>query len=135
MVRQVRSLDCFGTRDAWSAERLLGAFVLKREERRRIPVIGDPDAPVIARLTAFYNAIAASIEKECGLVAVPLLNLTHEGFGRALITVGRLVVMDKTLRDVHRFGFDSLGDMNAEAEKIVSTAVAIVERHPEVARG
>jgi len=107
--------------------------VLTREERRRIPVIGDPDAPLIARLTAFYNAVAASIEKECGLLAVPLLNLTHEGFGRVLITVGKLVVMDKTLRDVHRFGFDSLGDMNVEAGKILAAALAIIDRYPNVA--
>jgi probable nitrogen fixation protein len=133
MVRQVRSLDTFGTRDAWPAERLLGAFVVTREERRRIPVIGDPDASLVARLTAFYNAIAASIEKKCGLLAVPLLNLTHEGFGRALITVGKLVVMDKTLRDVHRFGFESLADMNAEAEKILSAALANIDRHPTAA--
>ena len=133
MVRQVRSLDSFGTRDGWCAERLLAPFVLTREERRRIPVIGDPDAPLIARLTAFYNAVAASIEKECGLLAVPLLNLTHEGFGRVLITVGKLVVMDKTLRDVHRFGFDSLGDMNVEAGKILAAALAIIDRYPNVA--
>lgn len=133
MVRQVRSLDSFGTRDAWSAERLLAAFVVTREARRRIPVIGDPDAPLIARLTAFYNAIAASIERECGLLAVPLLNLTHEGFGRALITVGKLVVMDKTLRDAHRFGFESLGEMNREAGRILAAALAIIDRYPKVA--
>lgn len=133
MVRQVRSLDSFGTRDGWSAERLLAPFVLTREERRRIPLIGDPDGPLISRLTAFYNAIAASIERESGLLAVPLLNLTHEGFGRALITVGKLVVMDKTLRDVHRFGFESLGDMNLEARKILAAALAIIEKYPNVA--
>jgi probable nitrogen fixation protein len=133
MVRQVRSLDSFGSRDGWSAERLLAPFVLTREARRRIPVIGDPDAPLIARLTAFYNAIAVSIEQECGLLAVPLLNLTHEGFGRALITVGKLVVMDKTLRDVHRFGFESLAAMNVEAAKILAAAIAIIDRYPSAA--
>jgi probable nitrogen fixation protein len=133
MVRQVRSLDTFGARDAWSAERLLAAFVVTRDERHRIPVIGDPDAPLIARLTAFYNAIAATIERERGLLAVPLLNLTHEGFGRALVTVGKLVVLDKTLRDVHRFGFESLGHMNVEACKLLAAALAIIDRYPKVA--
>jgi probable nitrogen fixation protein len=79
--------------------------------------MGDPDEIVMSRVRAFYNAIAALIEKECGLMAVPMINLTHEGFGRALITVGKLVVMDRTLRDVHRFGFPSLSKMKDEATR------------------
>jgi probable nitrogen fixation protein len=62
-----------------------------------------------------------------------LINITHEGFGRALIIVGKLVVLDRTLRDVHRFGFDSLSKMKDEADKFLSTALAIVGKHPEVA--
>jgi hypothetical protein len=66
-------------------------------------VIGDPNEIVMSRIKAFYYTIAAMIEKERGLMAVPTINLTNEGFGRALITVGELVVMDRRLRDVHRF--------------------------------
>jgi probable nitrogen fixation protein len=73
------------------------------------------------------------IEKECGLMAVPMMNITHEGFGRALITVGKLVVMDKTLRDVHRFGFDSLSKMKDEADKLLSVALEIIGLNPKVA--
>jgi probable nitrogen fixation protein len=73
------------------------------------------------------------IEKECGLMAVPLVHLSHEGFGRALITVGKLVVSDRTLRDVHRFGFESLSKMKTEADKLLSVALEIVGKHAEVA--
>ncbi len=45
---------------------------------------------------------SGTITPRCGLMAVPAVNLTHEGFGRALITVGKLVVMDRALHDVHR---------------------------------
>ena len=45
-------------------------------------------------------------------MAVPMINLSHEGFGRAIITVGKLIVMDKILRDVHRFGFESLENLS-----------------------
>ncbi len=66
-------------------------------------------------------------------MAVPTINLTHEGFGRALITVGKLVVMDKTLRDVHRFSFPTLPKMKDEADKILSVALEIVGDYPKVA--
>jgi len=87
----------------------------------------------MARVKAFYNAIAGLIEKECGLMAVPLIHLSHEGFGRALITVGKLVVMDKTLRDVHRFGFASLSKMTNDADTLLAVALEIIGEHSEVA--
>jgi probable nitrogen fixation protein len=108
-------------------------MILTKERRREIPIVGDPDEIVTARVRAFYNAIAVLIEKECGLMAVPLINLTHEGFGRALISVGKLIVMDRNLRDVHRFGFPSLSKMKDEADKLLSVALEIIGKYPQVA--
>jgi probable nitrogen fixation protein len=133
MVKQMRALDSYGTYDGWPAQRILAPFVVTKEQRREIPVIGDPDDVTLSRVKAFYNAIAALIEKECGLMAVPMINITHEGFGRALISVGKLVVFDRTLRDVHRFGFDSLSKMKDEADKVLSVALEIVGKYSEVA--
>jgi len=133
MSRQTRALDNYGTYDGWPLERILAPYILNKEQRREIPVIGDPDDIILARVRAFHNAIAAMIEKECGLMAVPLINITHEGFGRALITVGKLVVMDRTLRDVHRFGFDSYPKMKDEADKHLAVALEIIGKYPQVA--
>lgn len=133
MVRQMRAIDTYGTYDNWPVSKILEPFVLTKEKKREIPVVGDPDEITMARVKAFYNAISALIEKECGLMAVPMMNLTHEGFGRAIITVGKLVVMDKTLRDVHRFGFPSLSKMKDEADKLLSVALEIIGLHPKVA--
>ena len=85
MVRQMRAVDTYGTYDDWSVAKILDPFVLTKEKKREIPVVGDPDEIVLSRVKAFYNAISAMIEKECGKMAVPMINLTHEGFGRALI--------------------------------------------------
>jgi probable nitrogen fixation protein len=133
MVRQMRAIDTYGTYDEWPVSKILDPFVLTKERKRDIPVIGDPDEITMSRVKAFYNAISALIEKECGLMAVPMLNLTHEGFGRAIITVGKLVVMDKTLRDVHRFGFPSLSKMKDEGDKLLSVALEIIGQYPKVA--
>lgn len=133
MVRQMRAVDTYGTFDDWPVAKILDPFVLTKAKKREIPVVGDPDEITMARVKAFYNAISALIEKECGLMAVPMINLTHEGFGRALITVGKLVVMDRTLRDVHRFGFPSLSKMKDEADKLLSVALEIVGQYPKVA--
>ena len=133
MAKQMRAIDSYGTYDGWPVERILAPYVVTREQRRAIPVIGDPDEILLSRIKAFYNAIASLVEKECGQMAVPMINITHEGFGRAVITVGKLVVMDKTLRDVHRYGYENLSKMKDEADKLLSVALEIVGKYPEVA--
>ena len=133
MLRQTRALDSYGQWDGKSPPEILDSYVLTKDRKREIPVIGDPDDQTIARVKAFHNAIAVLIEKECGLMAVPFVQLTHEGFGRALIVVGKLVVMDRTLRDVHRFGFESLSKMKTEADKYLAVALEIIGLYGEVA--
>lgn len=133
MVVQLRAMDSYGTYDTWSDARVLDPLVLTKARRKAIPVVGDPDETTVSRIKAFYNALAQLIEKETGLLAVPVINLTHEGFGRALILVGKLVALDKTLRDVHRFGFDSLEGLSTEASKLMGKAVALVNEHRQVA--
>ena len=133
MVRQMRALDSYGQFDGQPAERLLDPFVLTKERKAAIPLIGDPDETTVACVRAFYNAIAVMIEQECGLMAVSLVHLSHEGFGRVLITVGKLVALDRTLRDVHRFGFESLSKMKNEGDKYLAVALEIIGKYPEVA--
>lgn len=133
MVVQLRAMDSYGTYDTWSDARVLDPLVLTKERRKAIPVVGDPDETTISRVKAYYNAIAQMIERETGLLAVPVINITHEGFGRALVLVGKLVALDKTLRDVHRFGFDSLEALGGEAQKLVGKAVGLVNEHRVVA--
>ena len=134
MVKQMRALDTYDTYEGWSTQKILDPFVMTKERKREIPVVGDPDEIVMSRVRAFYNAISSLTEKECGHMAVPMVNLSHEGFGRAIITVGKLVVMDKTLRDVHRFGFPSLSKMKDEADKLLSVALNIISQYPEAAK-
>lgn len=133
MVVQLRAMDSYGTYDTWSDARVLDPLVLTKERRRAIPVVGDPDETTLSRVKAYYNALAQMIERETGLLAVPMINISHEGFGRALILVGKLVALDKTLRDVHRFGFDSLDALVVEAQKQLGKAAALVAENRTVA--
>ncbi len=133
MVRQMRALDSYGQYDGKSATSLLEPFVLSKERKAEIPIIGDPDDLTLACIKAFYNGIAVLIEKECGLMAVTLVHLSHEGFGRVVITVGKLVVLDRTLRDAHRFGFESLSKLKHEGDKHLAVALEIVGKFPDVA--
>lgn len=131
--KQLRAIDTYDTYQGWTDAQVLDPLILTKERKREIPIIGDPDDITIARVKAFYNAIASLIEKKSQLMAVPVINLTHEGFGRAFVIVGKLIVVDKTLRDVHRFGFPSFARLNEEGDKAVLKALELIEAYPEVA--
>lgn len=47
---------------------------------------------------------------------------------------GRLVVLSKTLRDVHPFGFGSLQELSGCGEALVDHAMKIIFTFPDVAR-
>ncbi|HET9957460.1 MAG TPA: NifX-associated nitrogen fixation protein, partial [Polyangiaceae bacterium] len=130
----IRAEDSYGAWDKKSDTQLLSEFVVTKEERRQIPIIGDPDPDIIHRVEQFYRAVGLRIEQRTGLMASPTVNLHHEGFGRVFLTVGKLVAFAKTLRDVHRFGFEDLLDLTDEGEKAVERAIKTIEQYPEVAR-
>lgn len=122
--KQIQVLNARSGGDDWSLTGILSPFLSTGEGKYET---------VLSRLGAFYNAIALLIERECGLAARPMIDLSREGQGRAVITTGKLVVMDRRLRDVHRFGFPSLSKMKDEADKILSVALEIIGKYPEVA--
>jgi len=134
IIRQTRAFDSYGVNDNLTQDELLQPYVVTREQRREMPVIGDPDEELIARLKAYYGAIAMRIESGCGFMAVPMFHISHEGFGRVIISVGKLLVVDRSLRDVHRFGFPSLEKMCSEANKLVTQALKLVEEYPDAAK-
>ncbi|MDP3840158.1 MAG: DUF269 domain-containing protein, partial [Methylococcales bacterium] len=84
LIKQLRAIDTYDTYDGWPSARVVDPIVLTKERKREIPIIGDPDGLTIARIKAYYNSLASLIEKRSGLMAAPIVHLTHEGFGRAL---------------------------------------------------
>ncbi|MGP6159901.1 MAG: NifX-associated nitrogen fixation protein [Vulcanimicrobiaceae bacterium] len=133
LVRQWRAQDAHGAWDGKTDADLLEPYILDKEKRRQMPIIGDPDPETLWRLELFYNAVGLVVERETGIMVAPMMKLHHEGFGRLVLTAGRLIVLNKQLRDVHRFGFDSLEKLAAEGEKLVASAVAMIRQFPEVA--
>ena len=133
MIKQLRAIDTFGSYDGWSEAKIIDPVVLTKERKQNIPVIGDPDELTLARIKAYYNSLSTLIEKKSGLMAVPMINITHEGFGRALVMVGKLVVADKVLRDVHRWGFPSLEKMVEQTDTIVAKALGLIEKYRDAA--
>lgn len=134
LVKQFRAQDTHGAWDKKTDRQLLQPLIVDKEKRKTIPIIGDPDPEVLWRVDLFYNAVGLAIERRTGIMVSPMMKMHHEGFGRMVLTAGRLIVANKQLRDVHRFGFVSLEKLAEEGEKVVAAGVEMIEKFPEVAR-
>ena len=134
LIKQWRAQDMHGSWDGKSDLDLLEPYILTKEKRRAIPMMGDPDPETLWRVDLFYNAVGLAIERSTGIMVAPMMKMHHEGFGRMVLIGGRLIVVNKQLRDVHRFGFDNLGKLAEEGDKYVKAGVEMIEKFPEVAR-
>ena len=134
LIKLIRAEDQYGSWDKKPDAQLLEGFVVTKEERKNIPIIGDPDPDTMHRVEQFYRAVSLRVEEVTQLMASPHVSLSHEGFGRVFVTVGKLVAYSKTLRDIHRFGYDDLAALAAAGDKELEKALKTIEEYPAVAR-
>lgn len=132
LIKQWRAQDTHGAWEGKDNSTLLAPYIIRKEQRREMPIIGDPDPETLWRLELFYNAVGLAVERETGVMVSPMMKMHHEGFGKMLLTAGRLVVVNKHLRDVHRFGFETMDKLAAEGQKLVQAAVEMIQKFPEV---
>jgi probable nitrogen fixation protein len=134
IVQQIRGQDTYGTYRNWSDDLILKPYVVTKQKKREISLEGEVDPLTKSRIMAFYRAVAACIEKETGLISQVVVDLSHEGFGWVLVFSGRLLLVARTLRDAHRFGFDSLEKVAEEGGKLIEKGIDLAKRFPEVGK-
>ena len=131
LVKLWRAQDSYGTWEGKSDAQLLEPYVVDKEKRKEIPVIGDPDPEMLWRLELYYSAVGLAIERQTGNMVTPMMKMHHEGFGRIVLIAGRLIVVNKQLRDVHRFGFLTMEILAEEGEKLVNAGVEMIRKFPD----
>jgi probable nitrogen fixation protein len=133
LIKQIRAQDTHGSWEGKSDAKLLEPYILTAEQRRALPIMGDPDPETLWRLELFHNAIGLSIERATGCMVSPMMKMSHEGFGRVVLSAGRLIVVNRFLRDAHRFGYASLAKLADAGNKFVAEGVTMIEKYREVA--
>lgn len=133
LIKQIRAQDTHGTWEGKSDAKLLEPYILSAEQRRALPIMGDPDPDTLWRLDLFHNAVGLAIERATKCMVSPMTKMSHEGFGRTVLTTGRLIVVNRHLRDVHRFGFPSLAKLAEAGNKLVREGIEMIEKYREVA--
>jgi len=134
LVKQWRAQDLHGTWENKPDSELLAPYIVTREQRREMSLMADPDPDTLWRLELFYNAIGLAIERLTGVIVTPMMKFHHEGFGRVVLLAGRLVVLSRHLRDVHRFGFESMEKLGEEGAGAIDSGLEWIRKYPEAAR-
>jgi len=133
LIKQIRAQDTHGTWENKSDAKLLEPYIITAEQRRAMPIMGDPDPDTLWRLDLFHNAVGLAIERATKCMVTPMTKMSHEGFGRTVLSTGRLIVVNRHLRDVHRFGYASLAKLAEAGNKLVKDGITMIETYPDVA--
>lgn len=133
LLSLIRAQDRSGAFDNDSDEELLAPFIITKAEKRDIPMFGDPDPDILGRVEHIYLAVSWLIERETKIAAAPVMNIHHEGWGRIVILTGRLVAVNAHVRELHRFGYENIAEMEAKALKLVEEGVKTIRQFPDVA--
>ena len=124
LIRQLRATDQFGNWSKMSDEELLAKkYVKTKEDLKKIPIIADIDEMLIGEIKMVYKAIALQFERKTGVMCNVVMEMSHEGFGRAVVVADKVLLCDKTFRDAHRFGYPNLDKLAADWEKLTDKAV------------
>ena len=129
LVRQIRALDMYGVWEKTpDAQLLADKYIKTKEQLKEIPIIADISKETITDIRMILQAVALAFEGKTGVMASVCLEMSHEGFGRGLVTAEKIVLVDKYFKDSHRFSFLSMEKLVEEGEKYLSKAVESYEK-------
>ncbi len=124
LVSQLRALDQYGVwKDKSDADILIKKYVKTKEQLKKIPLIDDVDEAKIKEIRLIYQAIALAFEQRTKVMANVVMEMNHEGFGRAVVLAEKYVIADKSFKDAHRFHFRTLEKLVAQGGKQLEKAV------------
>ncbi len=130
MVGQIRALDQFSSWSHKSDEELLvEKYVKTKDDLRNIPVIADIDEMQIKEIRLIFQAIALAFEMKTGVMCSVVMEMSHEGFGRAVVIADRIVIVNKFFKDAHRYSFRTYDAFISEGEKMLDDALAIYQTY------
>ncbi len=130
LISQIRALDLYGVwREKSDEELLMQKYIKTKEELKKIPIIADIDNKKITDIRLVYQALALAFEKKTGVMCSVVMEMSHEGFGRVVVIADNIVLVNKFLKDAHRFSFRSYEKLEQEGEKLLENAYKIYNNY------
>lgn len=130
LIGQVRALDQFGTWASKSDEEILTQkYVKTKEDLKNIPIIADIDEMQIQDIRLIFQALSLAFEKKTSVMCSVVMEMSHEGFGRAVVIAEKIVIANKFFKDAHRYSFRTYEDLVNEGQKMLEDAIKIYNEY------
>jgi len=130
LTSQIRALDQFGTWAKKSDEEVLSdKYIKTKEQLKNVPIIADIDEMQIKDIRLIFQSIALAFELKLGIMCSVVMEMSHEGFGRAVVLAEKIVVTNKFFKDAHRYSFRTYDDLIKEGGKMLKDAIEIYETY------
>jgi probable nitrogen fixation protein len=130
LISQIRALDQFGTWAKKSDEEVLGdKYIKSKDQLKNVPIIADIDEMQIQDIRLIFQSIALAFELKTNIMCSVVMEMSHEGFGRAVVLAEKIVVTNKFFKDAHRYSFRTYDDLIKEGGKMLKDAIEIYETH------
>jgi len=130
LISQTRALDQFGTWAKKSDEEILSEkYVKSKEDMKNIPIIADIDEMQIQDIRLIFQSIALAFELKTGIMCSVVMEMSHEGFGRAVVLAEKIVVTNKFFKDAHRYSFRTYDALVSEGGKMLKDAIEIYQTY------
>lgn len=134
LTSQIRALDQFGVWVKKSNEEVLcEKYVKSKEQLKNIPIIADIDEMQIKDIRLIFQSIALAFELKTGVMCSVVMEMSHEGFGRAVVLAEKIAITNKFFKDAHRYSFRTYEDLIKEGGKMLKDAIEIYEMHQQKA--
>jgi len=128
---KIRSHDAYGVWKKIDDDTIISRhFVVTKEDKKKIDVYGRMPEDTKAKMRLFYEAVAQNAEWQSGKMAICVLDINSEGFGRALVVYEDVILVSKVHRNAHKFGFADLGKIEEEGEKLVAKCLEKLSAMP-----
>lgn len=126
LVAQLRAQDTYGV---WSKiaddDLLIKSYVKSKEDLKKIPIIDDIKPEQTKAIRLIYQALAIAFEQQTGVMCSVVMEMSHEGFGRVVVIAEKIVIVEKSFKDAHRFSFRELDKLKNEGGKQLEKAIEI----------
>jgi probable nitrogen fixation protein len=130
LISQIRALDQFGTWAKKSDEEVLSdKYIKTKEQLKNVPIIADIDEMQIKDIRLIFQSIALAFELKLGIMCSVVMEMSHEGFGRAVVLAEKIVITNKFFKDAHRYSFRTYDDLIKEGGKMLKDALEIYETY------
>lgn len=130
LTSQIRALDQFGTWAKKSDEEILSEkYVKTKEQLKNVPIIADIDEMQIKDIRLIFQSIALAFELKTSVMCSVVMEMSHEGFGRAVVLAEKIVVTNKFFKDAHRYSFRTYEDLIKEGGNMLKDALEIYETY------